>query len=202
MRSSAGSSFLRVRRAAQDGFGHLRQRFAAAPVTVKVVTVAALLIIASLIGLHPTKLLGVIAGVLLVAGLVYGPFAVAYPGNSMGAVMEITTRQPEKREAAFTQTAAWQVFDQYDTHRVFRTMQSADSLGDRRGKWSFWLSGNFQDSHSQPLSYVTSGTFPVGTSGGFAATNKLGGLCLATPAISEGTLFFRTTEKLVAIGAK
>ena len=34
------------------------------------------------------------------------------------------------------------------------------------------------------------------------ATNNLGGLCLATPAISEGTLFFRTTEKLVAIGAK
>src|SRR5205823_5377905 len=33
------------------------------------------------------------------------------------------------------------------------------------------------------------------------ATNKLGGLCLSTPAISEGTLFFRTTEKLVAVGA-
>ena len=34
------------------------------------------------------------------------------------------------------------------------------------------------------------------------ATNKLGGLCLSTPAISEGTLFFRTTEKLVAVGRK
>jgi outer membrane protein assembly factor BamB len=34
------------------------------------------------------------------------------------------------------------------------------------------------------------------------ATNKLGGLCLSTPAISEGTLFFRTTEKLVAVGTK
>ena len=33
------------------------------------------------------------------------------------------------------------------------------------------------------------------------ATNKLDGLCLATPAISDGALFFRTTEKLVAIGA-
>jgi outer membrane protein assembly factor BamB len=32
------------------------------------------------------------------------------------------------------------------------------------------------------------------------ATNKLGGICLATPAISDGTLFFRTTEKLLAIG--
>jgi outer membrane protein assembly factor BamB len=31
------------------------------------------------------------------------------------------------------------------------------------------------------------------------ATNKLDGNCLATPAISDGALFFRTTEKLVAI---
>jgi len=33
------------------------------------------------------------------------------------------------------------------------------------------------------------------------ATNKLGGICLATPAISDGTMFIRTTEKLVAVGA-
>ncbi|PYJ03159.1 MAG: pyrrolo-quinoline quinone, partial [Verrucomicrobia bacterium] len=32
------------------------------------------------------------------------------------------------------------------------------------------------------------------------ATNSLGGLCLSTPAISEGTLFFRTVDKLVAVG--
>jgi outer membrane protein assembly factor BamB len=34
------------------------------------------------------------------------------------------------------------------------------------------------------------------------ATNKLGGICLSTPALSEGTIYFRTTEKLVAIGRK
>jgi outer membrane protein assembly factor BamB len=34
------------------------------------------------------------------------------------------------------------------------------------------------------------------------ATNKLGGICLATPAISDGVLFFRTTEKLMAIRSK
>jgi len=32
------------------------------------------------------------------------------------------------------------------------------------------------------------------------ATNKLGGICLATAAISDGALFFRTTERLVVIG--
>jgi outer membrane protein assembly factor BamB len=34
------------------------------------------------------------------------------------------------------------------------------------------------------------------------ATNQLGGLCLATPAAVDGTLLFRTTSKLIAIGAK
>jgi outer membrane protein assembly factor BamB len=32
------------------------------------------------------------------------------------------------------------------------------------------------------------------------ATNKLGGISLSTPAISEGVLFFRTTEKILAVG--
>jgi outer membrane protein assembly factor BamB len=32
------------------------------------------------------------------------------------------------------------------------------------------------------------------------ATNKLGGICLATPAISDGKIFFRTTTTLLAVG--
>ena len=34
------------------------------------------------------------------------------------------------------------------------------------------------------------------------ATNDLGGTCMASPALSDGTLYFRTREKLVAIGSK
>jgi outer membrane protein assembly factor BamB len=34
------------------------------------------------------------------------------------------------------------------------------------------------------------------------ATNKLDGICLATAAISDGTLFYRTTEKLIAVGGR
>ena len=32
------------------------------------------------------------------------------------------------------------------------------------------------------------------------ATNHMGEVCMATPAISEGTLFFRTQGHLVAVG--
>ncbi|MBS0633609.1 MAG: TonB-dependent receptor [Verrucomicrobia bacterium] len=105
--------------------------------------------------------------------LMYGPFAAAYPGNSMGAVMEITTRMPEKRTASLTQTEAWQHFSLYGTKDDYLTHQTAVTYGDRAGKFSFWVSGNYQDSHSQPLSFVTSAAFPAGTTGGYAATNKL-----------------------------
>jgi outer membrane protein assembly factor BamB len=45
--------------------------------------------------------------------------------------------------------------------------------------------------------------FVVATSEKFTvlATNQLGGLCLSTPAVSSGTLFFRTSEQLVAVGS-
>jgi outer membrane protein assembly factor BamB len=43
---------------------------------------------------------------------------------------------------------------------------------------------------------------PVSDTFSVLATNKLGGLCLATPAISEGTIFFRTTEKLLAVARR
>ena len=32
------------------------------------------------------------------------------------------------------------------------------------------------------------------------ATNQMGEVCMATPAISEGTIFFRTQEHVVAVG--
>jgi iron complex outermembrane receptor protein len=106
--------------------------------------------------------------------VMYGPFSAAYAGNSMGEVMEITTRFPTRLEGGIEQTAAAQTFSLYGTDQTFGTSQTAGYLGDRLGRLSFWLSGNYQNSQSQPLSYVTSTSFPSGTAGGFAAQNKLG----------------------------
>ncbi|HWA08756.1 MAG TPA: TonB-dependent receptor [Opitutaceae bacterium] len=106
--------------------------------------------------------------------LMYGPFSAAYAGNSIGAVMEITTRLPERAEGSLSQTLAWQDFSLYGTRNTYRTAQAAATAGGRAGALSVWTSANFQDSHSQPLSFVTAGAFPAGTSGGYAAANKLG----------------------------
>ncbi len=105
--------------------------------------------------------------------VMYGPFSAAFPGNSMGAVMEITTRMPEKLEGSITQTQTLMPFDLYATRKSYGTSQTSARVGNRFGKLSVSLSGNYQDSRSQPLSYVTSATFPAGTTGGFPATNKL-----------------------------
>jgi iron complex outermembrane receptor protein len=105
--------------------------------------------------------------------MMYGPFSAAYAGNSMGAVMEITTRMPQRREGSLSQTVASQSFSLYGTSATYPTLQTTGSYGDRFGAFAFWLSGNYQKSESQPLTYVTSATFPSGTTGGYPETNKL-----------------------------
>ena len=106
--------------------------------------------------------------------VMYGPFSAAYAGNSMGAVMAITTRQPDSLQVTVEQSQALQHFSLYGTDKTFGTSQTNAIVGDRFGKLSLWVSGNYQNSNSQPLTYVTAGSFPSGTSGGFADTNKTG----------------------------
>jgi iron complex outermembrane recepter protein len=105
--------------------------------------------------------------------MMMGPYSAAYAGNSMGAVMEITTRLPRKLEGQIQQTQALQSFDLYGTRRNFMTSQTGASVGDRFGRFAIWASGNYQKSNSQPLSYVTSGSVPAGTTGTYPEKNKL-----------------------------
>lgn len=93
----------------------------------------------------------------------YGPFAAAYPGNSIGSVVEITTRMPDHLEAGLDITGAWQRFNQYATHRDLGSGQVSGYLGDRFGPLSVWVSANHLDTTGQPLSFVTA-TQPAGTS--------------------------------------
>src|SRR5688572_474095 len=106
--------------------------------------------------------------------MMMGPYSAAYAGNSMGAVMEITTRLPNKLEGQIQQTQALQTFDLYGTRKNFMTSQTGASLGNRFGKLAIWASGNYQKSNSQPLSYVTTGNDTLGrSSGAIPEKNKL-----------------------------
>ena len=48
--------------------------------------------------------------------IVYGPYSARYPGNSMGGIVNITTRAPDQTEAFINAQSFYQPFDQYGSH--------------------------------------------------------------------------------------
>jgi len=104
----------------------------------------------------------------------YGPFAAAYPGNSMGGVLNITTRMPDKFEASVKQSESFQPFSFYKTNDTYRTDQTSASVGNRFGNLSAFVSFNYQNSDSQPLAWVTTAGTPAGTTGTIAQPGRTG----------------------------
>lgn len=99
--------------------------------------------------------------------VLYGPFSAAYPGNSVGAVVDFVTRMPDQLEAHVKYGYSVQNFDLFGTDDDFASQSMSASLGNRWGRFSAWLSVSRLDSESHPLSFTrlpaTGGTSQVGT---------------------------------------
>jgi iron complex outermembrane receptor protein len=114
--------------------------------------------------------------------VMYGPFSAMYPGNSYGAVTEITTRMPKQFEASVKVSGASQNFSQYGTSDRYPASQVHVNIGNRSGDLSWWFSANHLSSFSQPVTYLTvnqstaaaGAALPVIT-GAFADLNRTGG---------------------------
>lgn len=87
--------------------------------------------------------------------VLYGPFSAAYPGNSVGAVVDYVTRMPTRFEAHAKLSYATQNFDLYRSGERDAGKQASASLGDRNGAWSWWFNVNRLDSVGQPLVFAT-----------------------------------------------
>jgi len=87
--------------------------------------------------------------------VMYGPFSAAYPGNSVGAVVDFVTRMPKKFEAHAKVGYVVQPFEIYGQRDTFRAWQASASVGDRAGDWSWWLNVNGTNSEGQPLTFAT-----------------------------------------------
>ena len=87
--------------------------------------------------------------------VMYGPFSAAYPGNSVGAVVDFVTRMPTQFEAHAKVGYVAQPFALYNTHATYRAWQASASVGNQSGDWSWWLNFNHTDSHGQPLTFAT-----------------------------------------------
>src|SRR3984957_8098756 len=103
-----------------------------------------------------------------------GPYSAAYPGNSIGGVLLITSKMPDRPFAVAKETVSIMPWDQYGTKDTYVTSQTSAAAGDRKGPVSWIVSANYLDSYQQPLTYTTNGSAPAGTTGTISALNKLG----------------------------
>ena len=87
--------------------------------------------------------------------IVYGPYSARYAGNSMGGVVNITTRSTEKTEAFATVQGLAQAYDQYGTHDTYWGWSGEAGFGFRQkdGPWSVRISGRHFRNDGQPMSY-------------------------------------------------
>lgn len=108
--------------------------------------------------------------------VLYGPFSAQYPGNSIGAVVNITTHTPDKLEASATSAVSMQHFDQYGTRGEYPAYQLAGTVGDRTGPLSWFLSANHVDSRAQPLAYLTAARPSSASGGGLPVTGAFDAL--------------------------
>ncbi len=103
-----------------------------------------------------------------------GPFSAAYPGNSIGGVLLITSKMPDHPFAIAKETVSVMPWNQYGTKDTYVTSQTSAAAGNRNGALSWFVSANYLDSYQQPLTYTTNGSVPAGTTGTFPAPTKQG----------------------------
>jgi iron complex outermembrane receptor protein len=111
--------------------------------------------------------------------VLYGPFSAAYAGNSIGAVVDVTTRLPERTEGSLKAATGVQRFDQYGTSGVYPSYQLAGTLGGKAGRLRWFLAADHVESRGQALAYVTVPAGPAGSAGvpvrgGYPDANRTG----------------------------
>ncbi|MFD0667591.1 TonB-dependent receptor [Ramlibacter sp. MAHUQ-53] len=97
--------------------------------------------------------------------VMYGPFSAAYPGNSVGAVVEYTTRMPTRFEAHGKAGLSRQPFEYGGTQAAYRSWQASASAGSRAGDWAWWFNLHRTEAEGQPLTFATR-LLASGTPGG------------------------------------
>jgi iron complex outermembrane receptor protein len=112
--------------------------------------------------------------------VLYGPFAAAYAGNSIGGVIAFTTRMPKGLEGGVEIQGAAQSFSKYGDDKTYSAGRFAANLGDRWGRFAFRLGYNHLDAKAPPLAYATAivpavlGAAGTSVTGAFSDANRNG----------------------------
>ena len=86
--------------------------------------------------------------------VLYGPFSAAYPGNSVGAVVDFVTRMPTQTEAHAKLNFFNQHFRERATDGRFGGGEGSVALGSRAGPFAWWVDATRLDSEGQPVSFA------------------------------------------------
>jgi iron complex outermembrane recepter protein len=108
--------------------------------------------------------------------VLYGPFSAAYPGNSVGAVVDYVTKMPKRFEAHAKLGTFTAPFKLYNTDDTFSGHQASVSVGDRQGAFAWWVNVNRLDSSGQPLTFPTKLVSATTTTPGTPVTGAVAGL--------------------------
>lgn len=100
--------------------------------------------------------------------VIYGPFSAAYSGNSMGAVVNISTQLPDRFTAVVNTTGSLQNFSKLGTHDQYLTGQMSALIGSKENDLAWRLSFNHEDAHTQPRAFVTGQN--MNSNGGYSTT--------------------------------
>lgn len=105
--------------------------------------------------------------------IVYGPYSSRYVGNSMGGIINITTRDPKEVEAFATVQGMVQPYDQFSTQDGYWGGSAEAGIGLRQkdGPWSVRLTGRFFRNTGHPMSFL--GLTPVTGTGGTEVTGAV-----------------------------
>ena len=95
--------------------------------------------------------------------MMYGPFSSLYAGNSMGGVINIETRMPERLEAHAGVQSFIQNFKLYGTDQTKIGNREFFSIGNKVNDFSFWASMNRLENTAQPLDFSVNDSKGVGT---------------------------------------
>ncbi|RYY76810.1 MAG: TonB-dependent receptor [Gammaproteobacteria bacterium] len=87
--------------------------------------------------------------------IVYGPYSARYPGNSMGGIVSISTRPPEKNEAFVTLQGFVQPYQQYSTEDTYKgyTFEGGFAMKQDDGPVSVRASYRHFENEGQPMSW-------------------------------------------------
>jgi iron complex outermembrane receptor protein len=114
------------------------------------------------------------------ADMLYGPFSAQYAGNSMGGVLNLTTKIPKKFEAGADIQGSYGSYNIYGAKGNTNSENYSAFIGDKVNDLSFRFDFNHLDSLGQPIAFLTtlqsanSGSGGTPVTGAVASTNPYG----------------------------